>query len=383
MLIGLSPGARAGVENRLAALRPDPTGARRAFLGEPSWRIRADGIAPWAACFVLRDIVGCHDFGRDEKLAWEHALKFEGVPMTMAYQKFGLRAYVDQGVDELEASRLVADLIVAMSGCMPLLQGTVLASIADSQVEQGALNIDNRHDDLSRQLCHFRQLALSSQARAMDTDPVSVSDGLRSVTVFPHHERLREARFETGAALAAFFSLLEHTLLIGFMLSGRDATGGRLADFIGSGWAAKFKTVVDLSEPDCKVVYDGLVQLYGEVRNPAAHGEVRSDGADFSFLLPGIGPVSTRLMVTAGKRRTYEWSRSSTVELLDEIQSLVGWLDSGPLGRSTFYGRTGLPLFFGSALREDLVECAGEEQSFHEAIERIEWLVSRNMDMDW
>lgn len=90
-------------------------GPHRAFLGAPSWRVRIGWgrpLHPWEVGFILGDILGCRDFGHGEKLAWEHALKFESVSLTVAFQKFGLRAYVDaNATDEQGAEDLVTRLM--------------------------------------------------------------------------------------------------------------------------------------------------------------------------------------------------------------------------------------------------------------------------------
>lgn len=56
----------------------------------------ADIPIPQLALWVLTQILGAPDLGRQEKLAWEVRFRFEGVRCALAHQKFGLYLYIEE-----------------------------------------------------------------------------------------------------------------------------------------------------------------------------------------------------------------------------------------------------------------------------------------------
>lgn len=339
--------------------------------------------------FVLRDIVGSSDFGRTEKLAWEYALIFDEVRMTAAFQKFGLRVYVEKEDvrDADKAAEAVNELTAALASAMPLLRATVLSTIADEQVALGQININNHFPALAREYEHFQQLSKDSARAAESAEPIrEIIDGPipgHSVR-FPAIQLKEQAEFEARASINAFFSMLEHLLLIAFMLSGKDASNGHLAAFLGSGWNAKFKTMVDLNDNDSNQTYERLVLLHRDLRNRAIHGEVGADGTDFHFLLPGVGPVASRLVTSEGKARTYRWSGPKAEKPLEILCNADLWLRSGPLAAAVAYGESGLPLSFATELRSEITAAAAEGmESLEEMILRISRMADDAANMDW
>lgn len=381
------PGAQAALLHILSGIEPDPVGPDRAFLGAPSRRIPLGWgrpIEPWEAAFILRKIVGCEDSGRGEKLAWEFPLRFEGVAMTLAFEKFGLRAYVDASLDDEAATALAQRMAEQLARAVPLLKKTVLTAIADEQVTLGVVNVENHYRRLHRQFTHFKKLSEQSLVTAAGTERVTEElpdGGWRSSNPARYIEE--EARFEGKAAVHMLFSLLEHLLLIEFFLAGKDPANGQLAQFIGSGWNDKFKQVADLTDSETKRQYDRLVALHEDLRNPTAHGEVESDGTDFRFILPDIGPVATRLVVQKGTRRTYRWTSSTIHDILAELTEVERWLASGFLGRAVQYGESDLELYFGSDLGAAIALSSDDPEGLNQVIEYVSRMVDNAANMDW
>jgi hypothetical protein len=379
--------ARPALLRILAGIEPDTTGPDRAFLGAPSWRIPlpwGSPLSPWEAQFVLGDIIGCPDFGQDEKLAWEFPLLFEGLPMTLAFEKFGLRAYVATEVAEATAADAAQRMAERIAHSIPLLKKTVLTEIADEQITLGLVNVENRYGPLHRQYLHFKKLSEASLAAAADAKRITeeLPDG-SIVSRNPAYYLREQARFEGNAAVHGLFSLLEHLLLIEFFLAGKDATNDQLATFIGSGWIEKFKQVVSLGDPETKRQYDRLVALHDELRNPSAHGEVEADGTDFKFLLPGVGPIATRLVIEKGKKRSYRWPAGGVGDILAELTEIEQWLAVGRLARAVQYGESDLDLYFGSDIGTAIGASSDDPDELARAIESVTRMVDNAANMDW
>lgn len=148
-------------------------------------------------------------------------------------------------------------------------------------------------------------------------------------------------------------------------------------------WVGEFKQIVDVNVRESTHYYDRLVAVHDELRNPSARGEIHSDGTDFSFILPGVGPVHARLVMQKGRQRTYRWHGGGVDDILAELADVEQWLRTGPLGSAVQYGESDLSLFFGGDLRTELAASAHDPDALKELIDRLQWLVDSHANMDW
>ena len=382
------------VRRILAEVAPNE-GPPRAVLGAPTWKIRmrwGDPVEPWEMEFALRDILGCRDFGRFEKLAWEYALTFRCVAMTVAFEKFGLRVYVDSDAvaGEQQAENLATDLFRTIGKVIPILKRTIIREIADRQITAGNVRVHNPVPELHSRFRHFVKLSEASRRRAESAEPFVIErtdvEGLAWSSTYhdPSFAIMKESSYEMQAGMETFYSLLEGVLFVEFMLSDRDAADGALLRFIGAGWRQKFTELLDIDSPDIKKRYDSLSEIYRYIRSPSVHGGLCSDGADFDFYLPGIQPVSSTVTAGANSSPFYQWgSLPSRADASAVVLDSYEWVKSGELAAAYTYGDSGLPLFFGSKWRDSLVRCKGDLESLEGEMQKISYFIDQAANMDW
>jgi hypothetical protein len=231
-------------------------------------------------------------------------------------EKFGVRLYLD--ADAAEADQVEAfgrQLIGRLSRAVSLLERTTLQPLARDLFDAGCVTIANQVGWLRGAYEHFRveaangfdelntpKVATAPPSRSWRdrvlrrrTDPM---ERIRSMTDgFGRHMRLQQtAALNTLAAVNAYFSLLEHELVLILPFVGFDPDGGRLASFIGDRWGQKLKTVFDLNaDGEASRHYSRLYEIAETYRNTYSHGGFDKAGAAVWVHVPDVGAIPARL----------------------------------------------------------------------------------------
>lgn len=301
--------------------------------------------------FILNRVLGAPDRGRDEKLAWECTLTAQVIDCSVALQKFGLRVYVasDQAEDEEHAAAIAKDLISRVRRSVGVVEAHILRGIAKERVASGNLTIDNQHRWFREMYEHFRRRAEQGfkDAETMENQPpekIVSSDGHDGWLHFNRRFELRrQAEFDAVAALSAYFSMIEHLLVIAVAFTSFDPEKQSLERFIGDRWSDKFKCVVQLDgHPTAQRSYNILHRIAEELRNPQAHGGFDHQKSRFHFHLPGVGAVPARL-TRGGRGTTYTFDSESDQGQRRFGPTLISWTPGFRMARCGSLGGTPNP----------------------------------------
>jgi hypothetical protein len=102
--------------------------------------------------------------------------------------------------------------------------------------------------------------------------------------------------YNTLAGVNAYFSLLEHNLVLVLPFVGFDPSDGALATFIGDRWGEKIKKVFEVgSDADASRRYNHLHDIAETYRNTYSHGGFDKEGAAVWVHLPDLGALPARL----------------------------------------------------------------------------------------
>jgi hypothetical protein len=244
---------------------------------------------------------------------------------------------------------------------------------------------------------HLRSLSEGTAAKAAATSPVreTLGNGGTS-THYAGAVLARDAEFEAVGSLFAFFSLLEHHLVIGLAFTDYDPQQEPFGDFLRMNWAEKYKRVVGLQDTDDKLIYDTLRLLADENRNPSAHGGVDRNVANVHVHLAGYGAVPTGVTSTS-QRATYTFEPElppsvfpfaeyhffgGSVNGWEAVDAVLEWMRSGPLADAFTYGESTLPVWFDSASRTEL-RAAAAEGELEDFMNRRSFLIDQASNMDW
>lgn len=268
------------------------TGDRRGFVvGDPahvSDLSRSLAPEPAVLYYLLRYVLGLRDLGPTEKTAWECVFAYRGVRASVANQKPGLRLYLDKAgvADRREARALATQFRRALRRALEVVNTEYLTAFAETQLREGSVTVLNQHARLREMVNYFRERARAAYA--------GEGHVIRARRLFAHET---EGFFNTVAMVSAYYSWLEHLLVLALPFMTTDTTGPvDLRAFLKKPWHEKYRVVFDVATDRQAVRYrDRLRDAADRYRNPYLHGSVDAHSEAVGFHLPGCGAVSMNL----------------------------------------------------------------------------------------
>lgn len=309
----------------LRDLRPDD--------GRPEYEqlsytaLRPSVVFPGMLRFVLCELMGFKcDWWPWEKVRWQVKAVFRGQPVAFEDRKMGFAIIVpdemDQGVRD--------DLVKRLLGAMHILTN-FLRAVSKSKVEDGQFTILNRFHEHEGRYRYFRDQARRSYATPPPPPAHGTSaDGMVTWTKQDIYKPEREGGYNTVAMVHEFFSRLEHILILVLpSIPSFDPAKGRLRQLMSANWQDKYRAAFDLSrEHIAKGLFERLLELKEELRNPKAHGGFLKDGASALFHMEGIGALPMDLLDYEFDRGLIPTPRYEDIcGLFDEVD---GYLDAHP-----------------------------------------------------
>jgi len=352
-------------------------------IGRPRHRLRVDSHRlplPGIVRIVL-ELIGLRDLGQAEKLAWEYSFEVDGVACSFAHQKFGLRLYIDSSAmpSEGDAQDLLERITKLLESAQRSLERRQLRLFADEQIRQGRLTIRNQYHRLRHIYEYFREgatLAFAGQGRL---SPELPGGGKR-------FSPAAEGFYNTVAMVSAYFSLLEHVLVLLLPFKGFDPSESALKDFIGERWGSKFRKVFAVDrDPSAKSNFDTLYRIAEEYRNTYGHGGFDKNGSTFLFHMEGVGALPAVLSDIRGN----SYFSFAPVDLDDfsrvklAFDSIDEWLgkDVAPLAMK--WVESGLDVYYDEDFRGQAVLAMESPGLFDSFIEYCSYLADRAANMDW
>jgi hypothetical protein len=354
---------------------------------------RADLPIPAVARAVLL-LLGAKDYGRSEKTAFELAFSFDGVPCLFALRKFGLdvAAWLPEDASDDDKAAFSDRFIKTLQRLIRIAETDIFYPAIKREIASGELGVTNNAGSLHRQYKYFREGALlgfDKKGRMQPPEPeVGNGDGVddwgkQFAYDFNSDSAAKtEGSFNASAMVNSYFSYLEHYLSIVLPFTEIDLKSFDLQRFFGDSWSAKFKTVIDISDPNTKLIYDRLVHVSETYRNPLAHGGWDKRGPTASVRVEGLGRMP---LLLSGIERTVGFRMEAVAsddfaeicELFDEAEELL----KGPLlGNGPVWIGWGFDVFFD----------AKERAAYHSGPDAFERHMSRRSDaweravnMDW
>jgi hypothetical protein len=324
-------------------------------------------------------------WGCGEKVAWTIPVVFKGVKFALAHQKFGFR--VQSPEPERVTEQLLQDLITCLRKAIRI-GDKLIEPYAEEQIRRGNVTVENRLALFSQMYWFFRKKAgrayrskdrpLKVLKRDKNGKPVA-----RGGEVFRPQ---REGCFLTAAMLDAYFSRLEHLLVLLLPFSSFDPDAENLREFIFSQWGKKFKRILDtandLSAQRC---YERLLGIKQTFRNPLFHGGFDKDARTLYFHVRGLGVVPVSLSqhhksIHYGVVPIEVKSFGEICRVLDEADRSI---ESGRLLLAVQFVKAGLDVAFDKKSIATYRGAMSTEDSMEEFIGGIAQAQTNAANMDW
>jgi len=344
---------------------------------------------PELVLFALRNMLGFPWSGPWEKVRWTVYATVDGEPFAFALQKFGFRILTRSEVPPKLLKRVTGQL----SGSLKLLE-PLLKIYAEEQIADGNLTLENRIGLYDGRYTYFRELA--DQAFAFKPKVRKArrkkSDGnvgvLAGVTEQMNQMANAEHRgfFASGAMVDAWFSRLEHRMLLLRAFLGKPMARGAFTTFLAARWddrlVALFEGKMDAAAGE---LLGRLRDVKATIRNPLAHGGVENDGGAFYFHLESVGAVPANLSRYRGRLRMSfvpipATTHAEECALFDAVDML---LTTGPFELANEFVRWGIdPQFDAGTVQAYGRAIADGPEAVEALVDQLgrEWERHTNMD---
>lgn len=327
----------------------------------------------------LTQLLGLSAYGPEEKLRWGVAFEFSGGAFAFEFRKFGLRLLCEEG--NLD-SPMLRELVGRTRGLTDVVENYLTSELVPAQIANGSVTVPNLHFQLTERYRFLRNEAENAYRRPPPKPEIEKSEH-GTTTTHDFDRPTREGGALATAAVDAYFSRLEHVFVLAAAFYPAALSGG-LHALLSAGWSERAKAVLDLGDRVTKGLYDRLVDIREDWRNPVAHGGFHVGNASLYFHLPGIGALPARLRRTpAGVKVGFRLGVESFDSICRTFDEFDEHLSTGPLRFGLLWAESGLDVAFDAASLAKYRAATSSEQRFAALVEGESRLHDMHANMDY
>lgn len=331
---------------------------------------------------LAMQLVDAKMLGPAEKVLWVAEFDYDRESYSLAHAKFGVKLAIHTVSSEEDARRLLTGVIGKLRAASRIVESMVLES-ADETIGRGDVTVLNQHRQLRQAYDYFRERATNPE-HVEDLNEEGESEfGRWWSNIVGANVMAMNARHDFVAAITAYFSSLEHDLVLYLAFADFDTQRDDLAASIRSRWGEKWKRLHGSNMLGNRH-YSDLVQVAERWRNPYAHGGFeKGHGATLFLHTEGIGalPVGMTSWTDSPRYSLYTTATDEIDDVFAFFDDLDGWL-ARKHPEATEWIDSGLPVRFDEQFRREL-SSARANGEFAEFLRQQEWLHDRNMNMDF
>lgn len=336
---------------------------------------------PYLILFVLNGLCKFPLGYRGEKTHWIVPFTFKGMDCAISHEKYGVRLYVGKASGQtISKGALLGTLRKAVEAA----EKHILSKVAQEQIKSGNITIANQFQRLGNQYRYFRERAISTYSPSEPKETDDSIDGIAK-SLNRHFRAAAESAYNALAMIDAYFSRLEHFLVLALPFSSFDRNTDDLTEFVGNIWSEKIKRVLNVKEQPAHGYYDRLVAVKEKYRNTFAHGGFEKKGASFYFHLPHFGAIPASM---SGHKHSVhfnlfpieEQNFNEVCTLFDQVDN---WLKDSGLPSAWKYAESGLDLRFDEGYLEEMLSAANEPARFDEWLDHESYMADMYSNADY
>ncbi len=313
---------------------------------------------PGLTAVLLEEMVGAKTRHRpEEKVHWAIPFAYKGIDCSLSLEKFGVRLRIADG-----AQFPAKEVMYRLQKATRRAERSVFSKYVASQTQAGNVTVENKSGLFSSMYAFFRDKATAT----LDAEPQTGKAAFNLAGIMnANFERKAEGLYYGLSMLDAYFSWLEHVLVLLLPFSGYDRTVDDLVAFIGARWGEKYKRVVGLDAQEAHTHYDRLTE-----RNTYAHGGFEKKGASLRVHLDGFSPIPASMTRTVESPffRMFPLEAADLKEVVNVLDQFDGFLQRRfPSGME--YVGSGLPVVFDEDGLNLLLEHADDPEAFRSWLE--------------
>ncbi|MGN7986468.1 hypothetical protein ACTJKC_03950 [Pedobacter sp. 22226] len=305
--------------------------------------------------------------------------------VMLSHRKFGFQFTSFQKGANL--TKLAKEAIKNIDNAIPFAEQLFQEEIKQKVID-GRISLSNEYRPIKERYDFFRRKAAAIYKKM--NFPTPTGDALRDYEMLIMQNLLTppEASFYTVAMLDAFFSLLEHSLvlIIPFLNHGFPENNN-LEQFIGMNWKGKYQYVFSKSDP--KTVahqLNALIDIKEEYRNPISHGHFHKNGNSFNVHMENLGAIPMSLSKNRGNL-SYGFKLPGDKEFKQICNVLDCFDDFIAKNKETKYGiqyiKTGFIVAFDKSSHEKYMDAMSSEKAFGNFLDYTSYQIESSANMDW
>lgn len=242
--------------------------------------------------FLLIKICKFTPKSRGEKMHWNIAFTYKKNNYAITYEKFGLKLYTENHIDIRPK-----EVLGKLKKILDIIERHELSDLSKHQILKGNITLINQFPKLDNQYAYFRDRALfeysSEEKNEALKENIDHSDFMKNLIsqINDSWGALRAGQYNALAMIDAYFSRLEHLLVLALPFSNYNREKDSLAEFVGSIWSDKLRRILDFSDIKTQQHYNALINIKEKFRNTFAHGGFEKNGQSFYFHLDKIGAI--------------------------------------------------------------------------------------------
>lgn len=310
--------------------------------------------------------------------------KVQVLTFLLSHRKFGFQVHRKDEVDYPQniAEEMIQELNSAIRAADRMIQPFV-----EQQVRSGNVTIANYYIKLDMMYRFFRKKAKDSFVHPAPKPKVVKRDKDGNPIAWSHDTDKweREGFYYSVGMIDAFFTRLEHLLVLVLPFIGFDPTTEDLALIMSANWINKYKRVFNLAtDAKARALLDELKFVKEKYRNAIMHGYFEKRGAPLFFHLPPYAvPVllsgfhdSVQYSFLPISAKSYE----DICSLFDEVDLLFR------LGQTKYgvrFAESGLELPLDANSISRYSSASASDEDFERFIEYVGYMADLSINMDW
>ncbi len=372
----------------LSGIEPDKHSLDRGYFENERYIELPKSITPqpFMVFITLVFLAEFEYFGKHEKQLWAIPIIYKSTPFLLAHRKFGFGIYGFKN-DKLTEENLAKELIIKVNKAIQYAE-ELIQPFVDDQLRKGNITISNKYIELNMMYRFFRAKARNAFKRKQPPKKIISRDkeGKPNAWSGDPFRPEREGFYYAVATIDAFFSRLEHILILSLPFFGFNRATDYLPDLISSNWTDKYKQIFNLKvEKEAMQNYDELKRIKERYRNTLSHGFFEKDTGSLFFHCGSIGAIPVYL---SKFEKTIHYSffpikESSFADICKFFDKVDKFLRTGKTKYVLKYAESGLSVSFSEKSIEEYRTASQSNGNFNSFLGHESYVADMHDNMDF
>lgn len=336
--------------------------------------------------FLLIEICNFSRRTREEKMHWNVAFIYKNMNYAITHEKFGLRLY-----EEIDNTINQNEVLGKLNKILRFVEKNALNDIAKQKILEGNITIVNQFNKIDNQYKYFRNRAKTEftpeENKVTNLGTKDISNFMKNAMDLINRESAakQKGQYNTLAMIDAYFSRLEHLLVLALPFFNYDRNNENISVFVGLNWSDKLKRILDFSNVEIQKHYSALVLIKEKYRNTFAHGGFEKNGQSFYIDLGPYGaiPASLSGVKNSIHFKIFPIDQNVYVEICSIFDGFDQYLSSIAMPQVWIYALSSLHLSLSESYLKDMLEQSDDINDFEDWIDHMHDMNDRYYNADY